>query len=62
MTLKMKYSLNKKKITSILKVFLKQYMSHTGPNNYLRGITPTKTDQFELDLEISKYCIEKSEN
>ena len=25
-------------------------MSPTGPNKYLRGITPTKTDQLELDL------------
>ena len=36
--------------TSILKVLLKQCMSHTGSNKYLRGITPTKTDQLELDL------------
>ena len=39
-------------VTSILKVLLKQYMSPTGPNKYLRGITTstTKTDQIELDL------------
>ena len=36
--------------TSILKVLLKQYMSPTGPNKYLRGITPTKTDKLKLDL------------
>ena len=38
-------------------------MSPTGPNKYLRGITPTKTDQLELDLfkdKISRDCIEKS--
>ena len=29
---------------------LKQYMSPTGPNKYLRGITPTKTDKLKLDL------------
>ena len=28
----------------------KQYMSPTGHNKYLRGITPTKTDQLKLDL------------
>ena len=51
------------KLTSILKVLLKQYMSPTGPNKYLRGITPTKTDQLELVLfkvKISKDSIEKS--
>ena len=37
-------------ITSILKVLLKQYISPTGPNKYLRGITPTKTDKLKLDL------------
>ena len=50
-------------VTSILKVLLKQYMSPTGPNKYLRGITTTKTDQLELDLfkvKISKDCIDKS--
>ena len=26
------------------------YMSPTGPNKYLRGITPTKTDKLKLDL------------
>ena len=36
--------------TSILKVLLKQYMSPTGPNKYLRGITPTKTDKLKLYL------------
>ena len=36
--------------TSILKVLLKQYMSPTGPNKYLRGITPRKTDKLKLDL------------
>ena len=38
--------------TSILKVLLKQYMSPTGTNKYLRGITTStsKTDQMELDL------------
>ena len=49
--------------TSILKVLLKQYMSPTGPNKYLRSITPIKTDQLELHLfkvKISKDCIEKS--
>ena len=34
--------------TSILKVLLKQYMSPTGPNKYLRGITSTKTDKLKL--------------
>ena len=29
---------------------LKQYMFPTGPNKYLRGITPTKTDKLKLDL------------
>ena len=37
-------------VTSILKVLQKQYMSPTGPNKSLRGITTTKTDQLELDL------------
>ena len=37
-------------LTSILKVLLKQYMSPTGPNKYLRDITPTKTDKLKLDL------------
>ena len=37
-------------ITSVLKILLKQYMSHTGPNKYLRGITTTKTDELKLDL------------
>ena len=49
--------------TSILKVLLKQYMSPTGPNKYLRGIKPTKSDQLKLDLfkiKIWKNCIEKS--
>ena len=49
--------------TSILKVLLKQYMSPTGPNKYLRGIKPTKRDQLKLDLfkiKIWKNCIEKS--
>ena len=36
--------------TSILKVLLKQYMSPTGSNKYLRGITPAKTDKLKLDL------------
>ena len=31
-------------------VLLKQYMSPTGLNKYLRGITPTKTDKLKLDL------------
>ena len=51
------------KLTSILKVLLKQYMSPTGPNKYLGGITPIKTDHLELHLfkvKISKDCIEKS--
>ena len=49
--------------TSILKVLLTQYMSPTGPNKYLRGITSTKADQLELGLlkvKIWKDCIEKS--
>ena len=33
-----------------MKVLLKQYMSPTGPNKDLRGITTTKTDELELDL------------
>ena len=37
-------------VTSILKVLLKQNMSPTGPNKYLRDITPTKTDKPKLDL------------
>ena len=36
--------------TSILKVLLKQYMSPTGRNKYLRGITPIKTDNLNFDL------------
>ena len=35
---------------SIAKAMLKQYMSPTGPKKYLRDITPTETDQLELDL------------
>ena len=36
--------------TSILKVLLKQYMSPTGPNKYLRGITPAETDKLKRVL------------
>ena len=38
-------------------------MFPTGPNKYLGGIIPIKTEQLELDLfkvKISKDCIEKS--
>ena len=45
-----KFLKKKHKLTSILKVLLKQYLCPTGPNKYLRGITPTKTDKVKLDM------------
>ena len=43
------------KMTSILKVLLKQYKSPTGPNKFSRGVTPTNTDQRGLKVEVDMY-------
>ena len=41
--------------TSILKVLLKQYKSPTGPNKFVRGVTPTNRDQKGLKVEDDVY-------
>ena len=40
-------------MTSILKVFLKQYKSPTGPNKFSRGISPIKADQRGPKVELN---------